>query len=70
MKHDFNKKIKRPDFTDRIEKLKINYHGRLVRYKHNKVQHEDPQERKKGYVDPDFVTNKKLKINTRPERYS
>ena len=37
--------------------------------KYNRVQHEESKVRTKGCVDPDFIKNHKLKINTNPEEY-
>ena len=37
--------------------------------KHNRVQHEESKVRTKGFVDPDFIKNHKLTINTNPEEY-
>ena len=70
MKHNFNEKIKHPDFTGRIKKLKRNIHGRLARDKHNKVQHEEPQLRKKMYADPDFVAKHNQTTKKRTEDYA
>ena len=46
-----------------LKKLNINSRGWLVWDKHNIVQHEYPNLRGKGCVDPVFITNHKLKMN-------
>ena len=52
-----------------LKKLKRNLHSRLVRDKHNKVKHDEPQVRTKGCVNPDSIAKHKSKTNTGPEYY-
>ena len=40
-----------------------------MRDKQNIVQHEETKAKKKGCVDPDFITNHKLTMNTNMEYY-